>query len=263
LELKKISIVTISFNQAEFLSQTINSILDQDYENLEYIIVDAGSTDGSREIIESFANRISKIIFEKDNGPADGLNKGFHLASGEIFGYLNSDDILYPGVLRKVGKEFLKTKVDVLSAHGHIINEQNEKIKRIFSHNFDLKQYCLKNCVVIQPSTFFKASLFKKSKGFNVQNKIAWDGELMLDLSKLGANFIVKNQFWSGFRLYSNSISGNEEYSKKLKEDYLRLSKKHGIKTPGFLLSKLFWMLNWFSQPSVLFQRLLSIFISK
>ena len=104
----KVSIVTISYNQCEFLEQALVSVLDQDYHNIEYIVIDAGSTDGSREIIQKHHHRIDKVIFEEDEGPADGLNKGFSIASGHIYGFLNSDDFLLPGVISKVVDTFKK-----------------------------------------------------------------------------------------------------------------------------------------------------------
>ena len=101
----KFSIVTISFNQAPYLETAIRSVLDQNYPDLEYIIVDPGSTDGSRDIIERFRSRFAKIIFEPDQGPGDGLNKGFAHATGDILGYLNSDDALLPGALNGAAQE--------------------------------------------------------------------------------------------------------------------------------------------------------------
>lgn len=88
----RVSIVTISFNQAQFVERAILSVLEQDYPHIEYIVVDPGSTDGSREIIDKYRDRIARIIFESDDGPADDLNKGFAKASGEIYGFLNSEN---------------------------------------------------------------------------------------------------------------------------------------------------------------------------
>src|ERR1039458_5622209 len=102
----RISIVTLSYNQRVFLREAIDSILQQDYPDLEYIVVDPGSTDGSRELLRSYGERISHVIFELDQGAADGLNKGFGQASGEIFGFLNADDFLLPGSLHRVAEFF-------------------------------------------------------------------------------------------------------------------------------------------------------------
>ena len=87
----KISVVTISYNQAHYLERCLDSVLSQDGVELEYIVVDAYSSDGSREILERYRDRLSTLIVEKDNGPPDGLNKGFSHATGDIFYYLNSD----------------------------------------------------------------------------------------------------------------------------------------------------------------------------
>src|SRR5437773_10138654 len=98
----KFSIVTISYNQARFLEQAICSVLDQDYEDVEYIVADPGSTAGSREIIDRYRSRIAAVVFEPDAGPGDALNKGFAQASGEIYGSLNADDQDLPATLTKV-----------------------------------------------------------------------------------------------------------------------------------------------------------------
>ena len=253
----RISIVTISFNQNRFLRTAIESILNQNYENLEYIVVDPGSTDGSQKIIEEYHEKINHIIFDPDEGPADGLNKGFALATGDIFGYLNSDDILYPGTLNKVDKLFSnKSNLDVVSAHGKIINEKNEVSKKIYSHKFDLCQYLYENCILVQQSTFFKSSIFKSVNGFNVKNNISWDGELMLDFCEANAKFKIVRDYWSGFRIYDQSISGSAEYKKKLNADYIRLRRKFGYPEIGGIKKKIKWLTNWLMQPRTLYRRI-------
>src|SRR5687767_14913471 len=102
----RITIVTPSFNQAQYLEQTLRSVLDQDYPNLDYIVVDGGSTDGSVEIIRRYADRLSWWVSEKDDGQSHAINKGFARAGGEVFGYINSDDILYPGALDAVARAY-------------------------------------------------------------------------------------------------------------------------------------------------------------
>ncbi len=112
MTLPKISVVTPSFNQAPFLEETIRSVLTQGYTDLEYIVMDGGSTDGSVEIIRKYADRLAHWESTGAEGQSAAIRSGFALANGEIFGWLNSDDTLAPGTLRK-GGEFFAAHPDV------------------------------------------------------------------------------------------------------------------------------------------------------
>ena len=213
----KFSIVTISYNQAQFLEQAIRSVIEQDYPDVEYIVVDPGSTDGSREIIERYRDRIDKIIFEPDNGPADGLNKGFAQATGDIFGFLNSDDYLLPGALATVASEFATAPwKDVLSGHAVIVDAEGRELNRFYSRRFSLMRYVYGAATLAQQSTFFRNAAFGKAGQFNIHNKIAWDGELWVDLALSGAKFGRIPAFLSSFRIYSDSITGSGKYKDAL-----------------------------------------------
>jgi len=204
----KISVVTISFNQAKFLRQCIESVLRQNYLNIEYIIVDAGSTDGSREIIESYDNRITKI-YEKDNGPADGLNKGFAHATGDIFCYLNSDDAFLDDAFKTVYRFFSqKTDIDVVCGHGYIIDCESKYRRRVYSDTFSITATAYGASVAIQPSTFFRRSTYESVDGFNATNKSNWDGELLIDMALAGARISTLNKYLSCYRVHNESITG-------------------------------------------------------
>lgn len=204
----KITIVTISYNQAAFLGRTIKSVVDQNYQDIEYIVVDPGSTDGSRDIINRYYSQISKVIYEPDKGAADGLNKGFRFATGDIYGFINSDDIYLPGAFRKIADYFQNhPKVDVASGHAIVIDENDREIRKSYSDKFDLRRHAYGASILMQPSTFFRASCFSPTKGFNVENRSNWDAEFFVDMLLSKTRFARINDFLSGYRLHRESIT--------------------------------------------------------
>lgn len=111
----RISVVTVSFNQCQYLEQCLDSVLDQAYPNLEYIVVDGGSTDGSVDILERYRSRLTRLVIEPDNGQSDGLNKGLGHATGEIVTWVNSDDMLAPLALRRAAQAFVRSGADIVA----------------------------------------------------------------------------------------------------------------------------------------------------
>jgi len=206
----KVSIVTISFNQGRFIEEAIRSVIEQDYQDIEYIVVDPGSTDGSREIIERYRNKISQIIFEPDDGPADGLNKGFRRATGQIFSFLNADDFLLRGAVSHIIECFQNNPdADAVTGHAIVVDANGKKLRKMYGHSFSLLDSAYGIAFAIQPSTYFKASAYRKTKGFNIQNHTAWDDELFIDLKLQGMRFKFTNEFLSAYRVHSTSITGN------------------------------------------------------
>lgn len=226
----KISIVTISFNQARFLEQSIRSVIEQNYPDIEYIVVDPGSTDGSREIIERYSDRITKIIYEPDSGPADGLNKGFAQATGEIYAFINSDDFFLPGAFRIVTNAFLQAPhKDVLSGHSLIVDSTGTVVNRLFSRRYTPLRSVYGAAVLSQQSTFFRSTAYSRINGFNVSNPVAWDGELWMDLAMSGMRFGRINEFLSAFRISAESITG----AGKLRDEYLSYRERMFKKVRG------------------------------
>ena len=249
----KLTIVTISFNQHEFLEQCLLSVLSQKADDVEYIVVDPGSTDGSREIIEKFRASIDYVVFEKDNGPADGLNRGFSRGSGEIFGFINADDSLLPGALEHVKDFFDEHRdVDVVSGNGLVIDSYGCEIRKCYSDRFSAIGYAYGSCGLVQPSTFFRSSLFHRVGGFNEGNKTNWDGELFLDMVLAGARFARSQQFLSCYRLHSSSITASGKYDSAIRAHghyIFRKVKGRRFRFSDYIVGFLFRLFKHLSNP--------------
>jgi glycosyltransferase involved in cell wall biosynthesis len=220
----KISIVTLSFNQRAYLQEAIESLLRQGYPELEYIVVDPGSTDGSRELIQSYSGRISQVIFEGDRGAADGLNKGFARATGDVFGFLNADDLLRPGSLQRVADFFEQhPECDLGFGNGHIIDGEGRMVRHFKARDFTVRRYFYGGAQWLQQSTFFRRDAFLRSPGFNVENRTCWDGELFLNMVNRGATVGYIDADLSGFRIHKDSISGSNRMWEDYRKDSLRI----------------------------------------
>lgn len=219
----KISIVTISFNQCKFLKRCLDSVLSQRSDlqaigvDLEYIVVDPGSTDGSRELIEAYGDEVIRV-FGKDNGPADGLNKGFGLATGDVFGYLNSDDVFTHGALTYVAQMFTdnEDEFEILNGASNLIGPNDEIYRTLYSDSFNSLGYAYGACILIQPSSFFTRDIFRNTSGFNIENRTNWDGELFVDMALSGGRFQNVTKILSGYRVHDESITGSMSTKSKM-----------------------------------------------
>jgi glycosyltransferase involved in cell wall biosynthesis len=239
----KISIITPSYNQGKFIERTILSILNQDYKNLEYIIMDGGSTDETLKILKKYGNKITWKS-EKDNGQSDAINKGIKLATGDIITYLNSDDTYEPGALKKVAEFFKNPPAggpDKKWVYGKckIINEKDQEIRKWITayKNLLLKNYSYKKLLtenfISQPATFWKKELHQELGYFNEKENFCMDYEFWLRLGeKYDAGVI--DDYLANFRYYSNSKSG--AVNKQQFRDQLRLAQKYGQSHPTSLL---------------------------
>jgi glycosyltransferase involved in cell wall biosynthesis len=220
----RISIVTLSFNQLAYLREAMDSVLSQRYDDLEYIVVDPGSTDGSRELISSYADCIAHAIFEPDRGAADGLNKAFETATGDIFGFLNADDLLYPGSLRQVA-EFFKENADcdIAMGDGFTIDGAGRKIRHYRARSFTTRRFFYGGTQWLQQSTFFRAAAYRRSPKFNLENRTCWDGELFVNMASQGAKIGYIRADLAGFRIHDASISGSGRMLEQFRADSRRI----------------------------------------
>lgn len=257
----KISVVTISFNQAQFIEQTIQSVLSQDYPDVEYIIVDAGSSDGSRDIIQKYRDRLASIIFEPDDGPADGLNKGFAKATGDIFYYLNADDYLLPGALQTAANHFADMPhLDVIYGNGLVVDKQGQVVKRIFCNKWNLRSYVFGTVSVVQQATFIRCAAFKKAGGFNIHNRTCWDYELLADLAVNNCSIKQVSAFFGAFRIYDESITGSGRFQQEIQKDLARIRRRVLGRGPSWADKFIFIYFRFIKnimEPVVVFKKIL------
>jgi len=224
----RISIVTPSFNQGRYLEETIRSVLLQGYPNLEYIVIDGASTDGSMKILQKYAPHLAYWSSEPDDGCAQALNKGLGRASGAIFGFINSDDVYEPGVLFDVARYFLdRPHVDVLSGHGNFIDGDGRQMRMIRSDEWSLRRFAYGASVLVQQATFVRRAVaHREAIVFNETNKTCWDAEFWADLALAGARFERAEATWARFRLHGGSITGSGRLAQQYRIDRQRLFTK-------------------------------------
>lgn len=233
----KISIVTPSYNQAQFLERTILSVINQNYPNLEYIIIDGGSTDGSVDIIKKYKKHLAYWISKKDNGQSDAINKGFAKATGEIYAYLNSDDIYLGSTFETISNIFQKlADADLIYGNANLIDEKDNKIGNCIALPFKLKENLNGVFSIPQQSAFWKREVFEKVNGFNIENQTCMDGEFFAQAAALRYNFYIVNKTLSGFRLHPNSktndksIAHRQNYVDDQQKFINKLKTKNGIR---------------------------------
>lgn len=179
-QLPKISIVTPSFNQGHFIEETIVSILDQGYPNLEYIIMDAGSTDNTVEVIKKYEKHITHWVSEKDSGQANAINKGLKHCTGEIFNWLNSDDYLEQGALVKIADAFADTSVQAVAGQVRNFSETDEEV--IQNQHLSAKGLMCweKDVKFVQPGVWLRRALLDRCGGIDEQYHYAFDWDLYI-----------------------------------------------------------------------------------
>jgi glycosyltransferase involved in cell wall biosynthesis len=191
----RISIVTPSYNQAQFLEQTICSVLDQGYPNLEYFVIDSGSTDGSVEIIRKYANHLTYWVSEKDHGQSHAINKGFQRATGDILAFINSDDYYLPGAFNCVAQEYLRQPFDLIAgacqhvdAAGNLLSVQKGNPVSLMDF-LDISRY--ERSYLTQPEVFWTRRVVDTCGTFREDLKIDFDVEYWI--RAVAAGFSVQH----------------------------------------------------------------------
>ena len=183
--LLKITIVTPSYNQDRYLEQTIRSIVEQGYPALEYMILDGGSTDGSVEILKKYERHLAYWTSQKDAGQADAISRGFARATGDILGWVNSDDFLLPEALEKVGKFFVRNpQTDLVIGGGLVVDEAGNRVRKFYSFPQSFESLLVGGQFFQQPSSFWRRSAYEAVGGVDTSFHYCFDYDLFLRLTK-------------------------------------------------------------------------------
>ncbi len=242
--LPKISVVTPSFNQGKYIKDTIDSVLSQNYPNLEYIVMDGGSTDGTVDILKSYGKKL-KWESKKDRGQTHAINKGLNLATGEVLAYLNSDDIYLPGALQRVGEYYAQTKADWITGDCLTIGEDGSLsknnwlisgYKRFLMFLYSPLTLRIADSMLPQPSTFWSRRAWERVGDFKEEYHYVMDYDYWLRMSKYFRPHDLKVAL-SGFRFQDNSKSQTGRV--KLMAEGMIALKKNGANNLELFLHKL------------------------
>lgn len=176
----KISIITPTFNQGNYIEETINSVLAQEYPNLEYVIIDGGSTDNTMDVLKKYQSKLSFWVSEKDSGQADAINKGLKHCTGEIFNWLNSDDYLQEGALQKIAGAFEDETVNMVAGKVRIFGNDSETI--IQNQNLSAQGLLCweKGVKFVQPGVWIRRELIDKCGGIDAEFHYSFDWDMYI-----------------------------------------------------------------------------------
>jgi len=243
----RITIVTPSFNQGKFIEQTIRSVLLQNYPDLEYIIIDGGSTDETVEIIKKYDRWISYWVSEKDKGQSDAINKGVGRGTGEIFNWINSDDYYSKDTFQKISETFIKSEADIIVGNYRYFEDENENKSKDSGKTIDFRlretlEETIAFVLLNQPSSFFKLNLIKELGGLNVDLNFVMDQDIWKKyLFRYGQkNVNILDSLFTHFRLHSDSKTFMNEFNNEYMNIYYSIAVQTDMKKQANFLKNIY-----------------------
>lgn len=220
----KFSVITPTYNHKKFIATTIKSVLANKSDNyeLEYIVVDGNSNDGTQDVVNEYIDHIDLFISEPDDGQTDAINKGFTHATGDIYAYINSDDYYYPGAFEKVAKIFSENPdIDVVYGNCTFVDEEGQ-FHRYFTEVEPFDQFRLTSCsdFIMQPATFWRAKIFNECNAFNKDLHFGFDWDMWSRMAKKGAKFMYLKELIAVNREFeeTKTLSGGNKRLQELKK---------------------------------------------
>lgn len=238
----KISIITSCFNREKTIAQTIESVLSQDYPNIEYIVVDGASKDNTLAIIKRYKGRISHIISEPDNGMYEGINKGIRAATGDIIGLLHSDDFLFStNTISRIVKRFEETQADFIYGNGLFVDSDNtDKVVRNWMGGKYSKWKVRHGWLPLHPTCYIRKSCMDKWGLYDESYKIAADSDFLFRyLYEADLKVEYLNEYIVRMRM--GGLSTDSKRRKMMWEEDIRMYKSHGMPPTLTKLEKMAW----------------------
>jgi glycosyltransferase involved in cell wall biosynthesis len=223
----KISIITPSYNQAEFLERTIRSVIDQDYPNLEYIVIDGGSTDGSVDILKKYSRHFAYWVSEPDQGQSAAINKGIKIATGELIAWQNSDDIYYPNTFRSLVANIRnRPNIELVVGNINIIDEYNNVIRDVKYVTPSFGRMIAEGMMVTNQAAFWRKNMHEQIGFMDESLHYAFDYDWFLRLINKCERCLHVDETWGGYRMHGATKTSNNQANFH-KENFIILNKHH------------------------------------
>lgn len=232
MKFPRITIVTPSFNQGDFLEETIRSVLEQNYPDLEYFVMDGGSTDQSVAILKKYEHVLSGWVSEPDGGQAAAINKGLERATGDYVAFINSDDVLKPGALQEVAKIAATTNADWICGAVHIFGNLHDYGIRLPNPSRNIADWLVYRAQIPQQGSFWKNSVVKKVGVMHTDLSYAFDLEYWIRLIAAGFYPTICTKTLAGFRIHeiTKSMGGRSPFLK----EHIQIAEMYADAMPAY-----------------------------